>query len=55
MPPLCDQLTNHVADMVGGDVGVLVSGTPIVTGDAVVVGFVVGDEDGLTVGLDIIG
>jgi hypothetical protein len=30
--------------MVGGDVGVFVGGTPTVTGDAVVVGFVVGDE-----------
>jgi hypothetical protein len=55
MPPLRDQSTNHVAAMVGGDVGVFFGGTPIVTGDAVVVGFAVGDEDGLTVGLDIVG
>ena len=56
MPPLRDQSTNHDAAMVGGDVvSVFVGVTPKVTGDAVVVGFTVGDEDGLTVGLDIVG
>jgi hypothetical protein len=45
IPPLRDQSTNHVAAMVGGDVGVFVSVTPKVTGDAVIVGFAVGDED----------
>ena len=51
MPPLRDQSTNHDAAMVGGNVG----GTPIVIGDAVVVGFAVGDEDGLRVSLDVVG
>lgn len=39
-----------LADVVGVFVGV----TPKVTGDAVVVGFAVSDEDGLRVGLDIV-
>ena len=51
IPPLRDQSTNLVAAMVGGNVG----GTPIVIGDAVVVGFAVGDEDGLRVSLDVVG